>query len=142
MSTGLKIVLWIAGIIGGLLVLIVIAGIFLGKSMVDDVNEAQAFAANASHEQCVDEMAKRINGCDGVNCIMQTSVFGGTCLAGAKGDREQFCATVPAQTDEAAISAWSTEFCSKREMNSENCGVAAGIAIAFCSGQMSGMEQK
>jgi len=142
MSTGLKVVLWIVGIIGGLLVLLVIGGIFLGRSMMDDVNEAQAFAANATHEQCVDEMAKRMNGCVGMKCIMDSSVFAGTCMAGAKGDRAAYCATVPKPNDKNTVAAWTQEFCTAREIKKESCDIAASMAIAFCSDEMKDLGKK
>lgn len=142
MSTGIKVLLWIVGIVGALIVLLIVGGIFVGKSVMGDVNEAQTFAANATHEQCVDEMAKRINGCDGVNCIMKTSVFGGTCLGMAKGDRAAFCATIPASGDQEGVKAWTSEFCEKRQMNEDNCGIGAGIIVAFCSADAGQQEQK
>jgi hypothetical protein len=133
MSTGLKVVLWIVGIIGGLIVLIVVAGFFFGRSMVGDFQEGQKFANNATHEQCVDELANRVSACDGTKCTIGAAAFGGACLGAAKGNIKEYCATLPAPEDKDASKAWSDELCRKHGINDkQKCGFTVGVIEGAC----------
>jgi len=132
MSTGLKVVLWVVGAFAVIIVGVIVAGIFMGKSMMDDAKAGSQFAANATHEDCVAELSKRIQACDGLNCYMQSSMFGATCLGGAKGDGEEFCATVPALDDEAGLKTWRGEFCAAQSLADDKCDFAVGLVAGFC----------
>jgi hypothetical protein len=135
MSTGLKVVLWIVGIIAGLFALLVIGGYFLGRSMVGDIDDGKSFAKNATHEECVEEFAKRTRACDGMKCMIGVSGFVGGCLADAKGDLKQFCAAVPPMGDRAAAKSWGDEFCSKHDIagDANKCNMATTAIVSSCS---------
>jgi hypothetical protein len=135
MSTGLKVVLWIVGIVGGLFVLVIVAGYFFGRSMMGDIDAGKKFAENATHDECVDEFAKRAQACDGVKCMMSVSGFVGGCLAGAKGDIQQFCATIPALTDRTAAKTWGDEFCATHGIAADEnkCSMASSAILGACN---------
>ena len=132
MNTGVKVVLWILGIVGGLFLLMVGAGIYFGRSMVGEIDEGRRFAATATHTECEGEFGKRVNDCDGMKCVLSTAVFVGACLEGAKGDVKVYCADIPAST-EKSFSAWSGEFCARHNIGEKGkCEMAAGILSGAC----------
>ena len=133
MSTGLKVVLWIVGILGGLILIVVVAGFFVGRAVMDDAEDAMKFAANATHQDCEDELVKRIKACDGMSCMMKTAVFGGGCLSSAKGDRDEYCADVPKDAGKGDFADWRGEFCEYHELTGQKCDFSAGMIVGICS---------
>lgn len=128
----MKVVLWILGIIGAIFLLLVIGGFFLGKSMSGSVEEGSAFAANATKQECVDEMAQQLRACDGVGCMVKTSGFVAGCLAEAKGEIRDVCGAVPSDSNSQEKSAWRGEFCSQHQLNEMACEMAVATLSSFC----------
>jgi hypothetical protein len=132
MSPALKVGLWIGGVIVAALAIIIIAGLLIGNTVADDVQQGAAFAKTASHDQCIDEIARRVSLCDGLKCTMGLSAFGGTCLTQATGDREKFCESVPLPSNEAGVAPWRSAFCTARRFDERVCNVTAGLVTVSC----------
>jgi hypothetical protein len=132
MGTGLKVVLWIVGIIGALLVVLVVGGYFLGKSMVGDIEEANKFAASHTKQECVDEMSTRLRTCDGMKCYISAAGFGAACLPASQGEARDYCADVPGNNDKEATKKWSGEFCDRQQLQEAPCAMAMGMIVQYC----------
>lgn len=129
----MKVVLWILGIIGAIVLLLIVGGYFLGKSMTGSVEDANKFAENATKQECVTEMANQLRACDGMSCMMKSSMFVATCMAKAKGDMAEVCEAVPDVKDSDGMNAWRGEFCSAHDLKETACEMGMGTIAGFCS---------
>jgi len=129
----MKVVLWILGIVGAIFLLLVVGGFFLGRSMSGSVEEGGRFAANATKQECVDEMTKQLRECDGIGCMMQTSGFVAGCLNEAKGEFQEVCGDIPKSGDSEGMTAWRGEFCPDHELKDMTCEMAVATLSGFCN---------
>jgi len=91
MSVGLKVFLWIVGIIAIVIALLVGAGFYMGAKAREGIKEGREFAEHAQKSECVPELARRNAECDGAACVAGSAVFGLTCLRRADGFSEDVC---------------------------------------------------
>lgn len=124
--------LWILGIIGAIVVLLLIGGYFVGRSMSGSVEDASKFADNATKQECVSEMANQLRACDGMSCMMKSSMFVATCLGKAKGEMADVCTGVPDADDSSAMDAWRGEFCATHNLEGMACELGMGTLAGFC----------
>jgi len=140
MSPVVKVGLWIGGVLVAVLAIIIIIALLIGNTVVDDVQEGASFAKTASHDQCVDEIARRVKVCDGLKCTMGLSAFGGTCLTQANGDREKFCESVPVPANGEGVDKWRPGFCTARSFDERVCDVVSGLVAVSCDNYKSGVR--
>jgi len=133
----MKILVGILVGLGAFGLIAIVALVLVGRSLSDRAREARTFAADATHAECADEIARRTNACEelGVSCIMEISLFGPTCFGAAKqSEGEEFCATVPVTEDRDAFQKWSSEFCPPRELAESECSFVGGLLSGLCAG--------
>lgn len=131
----MRIVVWILVGLGTLaLILVLVAGL-LFRSASQKTEDAKSFAANATQADCADETARRVKDCEdfGVSCMMDISLFVPGCMTSAKrSEGEEFCATVPAASDEKAVAAWREDFCPSRGLDKERCEFVVSLLAGVC----------
>jgi hypothetical protein len=132
MNPALKVGLWIGGAIAALLAVIVIAGIVIANIVGDDIQQAETFAKQATHDACVQEIARRVGNCDGIRCTLRVSAFGGTCLTQAQGNLAEFCSTVPRPSGGEGMQGWRPGFCESRGFDEKVCNVTTGLMATAC----------
>jgi len=114
MSTGLKVVLWIAGIIGVLVLIVVGAGVYLGMKAQGTMEEASDFAATTDKQGCLEELASRAANCNDVSCVMNGTMFGMGCLDAASGEQADVCLKDPSPNQQESgycDGATNNEYC-------------------------------
>ena len=135
----MKVLLWILGCLAALAVLLVAAvigtGVFYGRWVVGKTKDAEEFAAHATHAECAEELARRAQGCGelAVGCIADSALFMAACFQTAQGDRAQFCASVPAAADDAALTTWRGEFCPPRKLAEGQCAYVTDLISGMCA---------
>ena len=131
----MKVFLWI---LAGLMVLpiavLIGVGAFYGSSIRKSRKDAEAFAAHATHADCADELARRMNGCEGISgsCAIDGSYFVGICLRRARDDGARFCGSVPTPTDQGALATWGNDFCPPRKLAREQCSLVTALVAVHC----------
>ena len=91
MSTGLKVFLWIAGILAVLLALGAGFGFYLASRSQAVIEEGASFAQNTDKDGCLTESATRLQVCGNASCAISTSIFAMACLHAAAGNADEIC---------------------------------------------------
>ena len=130
MSTALKIILIIAILFVTFLAAAGVIGYLWFQKNKDQLKDmgtraiAEGQAWGESHDQagCRDESMRRVKGCEGLRCEIETGVFLRSCLE-ASAPSEGFCDGVPAESEILTTVKWRISECEKLGMeDSQACG--------------------
>lgn len=126
MGTGLKVFLWVVGIIALLIGLLVGAGVYIGYKGLEGLEEASTFAETATKTECMEESARRTSECKGGACVSSEFLFGLRCLRIADGPYDNLC------EKNRPSKQLGSNFCANYD-NNKNCAeVSRQVLTEFC----------
>lgn len=128
-----KVLKWLLVIVAIIAVLFAVLVFFVTGTVRDAEKEAAEFLTDATKPMCIDEMAKRISKCDSASCMASTAAFGSTCVFKAKGDRFEFCESVPASDSDYSKGTWQTDYCGKYELGKQGCDGVFNVLKGYCA---------
>ncbi|NRA18575.1 MAG: hypothetical protein HRU04_24070 [Oceanospirillaceae bacterium] len=97
------------------------------KTKYEEVSEyAQAYALNTDKKGCAENFVQGYKQCSDISCYFDVSMFGGVCVAAAKGDIKKLCHSA---FNESGI---ATQ-CKENNFDEKDCNSVASFYQAICN---------